>query len=276
MAALAESVETAPRPMDRSDTECRTRVPNPHRRGVVGNAAMPNARAGIWPRRVAEPYGVLRGRPAAALDDRADLRSPHYHVLVRARNACWRVAVNVRSRPMAGAPEHASIVLYRLIDGFHHPITRRLETFAPGFTVLPSRPDSGALDFVRGALFRPGELRLLPPDLPGHADDLNDLLAEHVQAAIRDETAELFAFGMAWGPDPQKDPVFLFRPGRGIHNVHMNQGNPRGFHDRDNGIWRDGGLLLRFAATERWVAIFLAFQSQSWLTDDRTGFPISG
>ena len=237
---------------------------------------MVSARSGARPHRAAEPYGVLRGRPVAARDDRADLRSPHYHILVRAGHVSWRVAVNVRSRLMPGAPEHSSVVLYRLIDGFDHPITKRLARFAPGFTALAPRPDSGALDFLRGALFDLRELRLLPPDIPGQANDLNDLLASHVEPAIRDGAAELFAFGMAWGPDPQaKDPVFLFRPSRGIHNVHMNQGNPMGFHHRDNGVWHDGGLLLRFPATDRWVAIFLTFQSQSRRTDDRTGFPIS-
>ncbi len=228
------------------------------------------------PRQAAEPYGVLRGRPVAARDGRADLRSPHYDILVRAGQVSWRVAVNVRSRVMPGAPEQSSVVLYRLIDGFAHPITGRLEALAPGFTALAPRPDSGALDFVRGGLFEPRDLRLLPPDLPGHANDLNDLLASHVEPAIRDEAAEVFAFGMAWGPSPQdKDPVFLFRPGRGIHNVHMNQGNPRGFHHRDNGVWHDGGLFLRFPAMDRWVAVFLAFQSQIWRTDDRTGVPVS-
>jgi hypothetical protein len=57
----------------------------------------------------------------------------------------------------------------------------------------------------------------------------------------------------------------------------MNQGNPRaGGHAGDNGVWHDGGLLLWFPKADRWVAMFLAFQSQSWHTDDRTGDPIDG
>jgi len=57
----------------------------------------------------------------------------------------------------------------------------------------------------------------------------------------------------------------------------MNQGNPTGGgHAGDNGVWQDGGLLLWFPDADRWVAIFLAFQSQSWHTDDRTGQPIDG
>jgi hypothetical protein len=57
----------------------------------------------------------------------------------------------------------------------------------------------------------------------------------------------------------------------------MNQGNPRaGGHAGDNGVWHDGGLLFWFPGADRWVAVFLAFQSQSWHTDDRTGHPIGG
>jgi hypothetical protein len=57
----------------------------------------------------------------------------------------------------------------------------------------------------------------------------------------------------------------------------MNQGNPRsGGHAGDNGVWHDGGLLFWFPGADRWVAVFLAFQSQSWHTDDHTGNPIGG
>lgn len=37
----------------------------------------------------------------------------------------------------------------------------------------------------------------------------------------------------------------------------------------DDGIWQDGGVLIHFEEENRWVGIFLAFQSQSWCTDDQ-------
>ena len=54
----------------------------------------------------------------------------------------------------------------------------------------------------------------------------------------------------------------------------MNQGNLGRFVS-DDGVWQDGGLLLHFPATQHWVAIFLAFQSQAWHTDDTTGHTIT-
>ena len=50
----------------------------------------------------------------------------------------------------------------------------------------------------------------------------------------------------------------------------MNQGNSGPFA-ADDGAWQDGGLMLHFPAQNQWVAILLAFQSQAWHTDDRTG-----
>src|SRR5690606_10389560 len=39
-------------------------------------------------------------------------------------------------------------------------------------------------------------------------------------------------------------------------------------------VWQDGALLLHFPSQSRWVAVFLAFQSQAWHTDDETGHAI--
>src|SRR4029079_13410355 len=43
----------------------------------------------------------------------------------------------------------------------------------------------------------------------------------------------------------------------------------------DDGVWQDGGLFLYFPSVDRWTAIFLKFQSQSWHTDDTTGHTIA-
>jgi hypothetical protein len=115
-------------------------------------------------------------------------------------------------------------------------------------------------------------MRTLPPDAGGPDNDLADLLDHYVQRAIAEPAAMAYVFGQSWGPDAAKDKVFGFKPGAGVHDIHMNQGNSPGFA-KDDGVWQDGGLLLRFP--ERWVGIFLAFQSQAWHTDDKTGHAIA-
>jgi uncharacterized protein YukJ len=115
-------------------------------------------------------------------------------------------------------------------------------------------------------------MRPLPPDLPGPDNDLADRLEQYAQRAIADRSVRCLAFGQRWGPEPgQPDQIFGFSPGNGVHDVHMNQGNS-GSYVRDDGVWQDGALLFRFA--DAWSAVFLAFQSQSWHTDDRTGHTI--
>jgi hypothetical protein len=114
-------------------------------------------------------------------------------------------------------------------------------------------------------------MRTLPADAAGADNDLPDLLDHYILRAAGRDDVMLSVFGQRWGPEPGKeDEVFHFQPGNGVHDVHMNQGNSANFL-RDDGVWQDGGLLLRFTGEQRWVAVFLAFQSQKWHTDDTTG-----
>ena len=119
-------------------------------------------------------------------------------------------------------------------------------------------------------------MRPLPMDAPGEDNDLNEKINHYVQRAMADETATLYAFGERWGPEPLKDKIFGFKPNQGIHDIHMNQGNPRdGQFAGDNGVWQDGGLMVHFPGQQQWVGVFLKFQSQALHTDDQTGHPIT-
>jgi uncharacterized protein YukJ len=212
-------------------------------------------------------YGVLVAR---AVERRREIgtSSPHYQVHVQAGGVDYRIAVNVLS---AQSPPD---VLFLAVDTFEHPVLDVLAGLPEGFSALPSRPQTGALDFVRANLFDPAAMRPLPPDVPGPDNDLSDRVEHYVQRAIADPAARLYAFGQRWGPEPQKpDQIFGFSPGNGIHDIHMNQGNSGSFTS-DDGVWQDGALLFRFAG--QWSAVFLAFQSQSWHTDDGTGHTIQG
>ncbi|MEV8630450.1 DUF2278 family protein [Streptosporangium sp. NPDC051023] len=215
-------------------------------------------------------YGVLAGR---AVDRRREggTDSPHYQIhLVDTAGTSYRIAVNVKSQQ---AP---SDLLQLADENFRHPLTQALPQTAVGWTALSSSPGGAALDYIRGNLFDPAAVRPLPPDLPGVDNDLADRLDHYVQRAIADPTAIVYAFGERWGPESGvPDKIFGFRPGNGVHDIHMNQGNSGRFRG-DDGVWQDGGLLLHFPTEQRWIAIFLAFQSQAWHTDDITGHTIEG
>ncbi len=209
-------------------------------------------------------YSILHARP---IDRRLGAgQNPHYQIHCVAADEDFRIAVNVKSR------QSPSELLYLVDDHFAHPITAELDRYAVGLTRLPNRtPTGGGLDFIRGNLFDPKDMVALPHDLPGPDNDLNEKFDAIVQRALADETAMLFAFGATWGPEANKpDNYFGFRPGRGIHEIHMNQGSVGQFA-KSNGVWQDGGLIFHFPQQSQWIAVFTAFQSQSWHTDDRTG-----
>lgn len=210
-------------------------------------------------------YAVLRGRPeAVTLDD--DL-SPHIEIKVEARG--WhRVAVNARSL----APPHD--LLFARIEPLSGRFTSLLPQLPKGLTMLGPGHRTLGLDYVRGGFVRRAAMRVLPFRQPGARNDLREFVGLALAEAMRDEDAQLYAFGEPWGPEEGRpDDYFGFEPGRGIHDVHMNQGSKHPFRGA-NRPRQDGALIFHFPAERRWVGLFLAFQSQSWRTDPRTGHPL--
>jgi uncharacterized protein YukJ len=210
-------------------------------------------------------YGVLKGRAVRGIPERQG-RTPHFQVLVDADGTQFRVAIGTRSA--VGAPD----LLYSADSDFRHSFLERLVELEDGFHPLEPNRESGALDYVRGSLVTREQMRPLPVDLPGRDNDLSEKIGSLVDRAKADPAARLYAFGGRWGPEPQqRDVEFGFLPGNGLHDVHMNQGSPPGYHARDNGAWQDGALLVHFADQNRWTALFLAFQTQSWSAESTVG-----
>lgn len=212
-------------------------------------------------RRYCVVTGRIRDRKAETFG-----RSPHYQILVRAGTEDFRIAVNTRSGSSHGSE---APLLYFADDDFRHEIVDRLARLEDGARDLASRPGGLAIDYVRGGMVERGQMRLLPDTRPGPRNDLVDEIDYRIDRTMADPRARLHAFGTRWGPEPrQPDQLFGFRPGNGIHDVHMNQGS-RDEHRDDNAIWRDGALIFHEPRRDRWCAIFLAFQTQSWHTDRR-------
>ncbi len=210
-------------------------------------------------------YGVFAGRVLDTRREGPPDDSPHYQVrLVDEAGMQVRVAVNVQSQLQPAE------LLYLVEDDFRHPVTSALPAAGTGWTSLPPGPGGANLDYIRGNLFDPAGLRTLPADATGEDNDLADLFDHYLRRAAGDVGIAVYSIGERWGPEPSADKVFGFTPGNGIHDIHMNQGNSGAFV-RDDGVWQDGGLLIHLGDENRWVALFLAFQSQSWHTDDVTG-----
>ena len=220
-----------------------------------------------------QSYGVLVGSITNALDSTAAMQKnpgskPHFQILVEANNVQYRIAVNVKS------DQQPSDLQFYLNDDYKHPILDHLKELTAGFLKLDNKPNTAALDYIRGNLFDFNNLQIVPSLLSGPDNDLNDIFNLYVQRAKDTAGAMVYAFGSRWGPEPNKnDDYFDFLPGNGIHDIHMNQGNT-GSHARDNGIYQDGGLFIYYPPEQRWVAMFLKFQSQVVHTDDQNADPI--
>ena len=211
-------------------------------------------------------YGVLKGRP---IQRRLGMTaSNHYQVQVVDETTDYRVAINVGGED----PSHA--LEYLIDEDFRHPITTGLGRLPLGFMELERSPSGLALDFIRQNLFQPERLVPLPFNVPGPDNDLNEKIDRHIQRAMTEEEAMMYAFGERWGPlADHKDPIFGFSPSQGIHDIHMNQGNDPRFQSQ-NGIYQDGALLIHFPSTRQWVGLFLKFQPQTWHTTDTKGHRI--
>jgi uncharacterized protein YukJ len=213
-------------------------------------------------------YGVLKGRITDCRQERDDF-NPHYQILIRAEGVSFRASINVQS-----SDRRRPDLLFTVDDDVRHPLTKRLEMLDEGFHPGTDGPDGLSVDYVRDGLVKQGRMHVIPHDVPGVNNDLNEKLDALVRHAIDDPDVQVYVFGSLWGPERERDDVFRFAPGNGMHDVHMNQGTARrDRHAGDNGVWQDGAVFLHLRDEGRWVGIYLAFQAQSWHTDDRTGHP---
>lgn len=219
-------------------------------------------------------YGVLRGR-VQQIEREDDLDRPHLQVIVTDQSgARWRVPVNVLSAD-------GSFLIYHRVDLLQsHPVLAGLGETPSGFTpIAPAlRSATTALDYFRAPLFDWPTGVAIRSTAPGADDDLQDALTAQLRDLQR-QNGEVFVFGEPFPkpgqPDDRRPVDRRLGTRQGVHNIHMNQGNPNpGSFAGDNGVFQDGGLILRFP--NRYVGLFLRFRSQWLPTDNATGHPLPG
>jgi uncharacterized protein YukJ len=219
-----------------------------------------------------ENYGVFTG---AVMKDQREIGTGkvHFQFELAAGDDVIRVPVNVLSDSQ-GALE-SRLLKYLVVDDFRHPVTEAIATLGDGWHPLDHAAGGAALDYRRGNLFQEAEMRILPPDLTGPDNDLQDLIQHYVERGLGDAAVKVSAIGGRWHDDKADNIFPEISPSTGVHEIHMNQGNAAG-HSGEDGVWNDGGLLIHLPAPdERWVAFFFAFQNQTFNTDDVHGHALS-
>lgn len=201
-------------------------------------------------------YSVLKGDPQPGTVSGSN---PHFRIPVNTDSGMFTVDVNVQSTD-------GSEVLFVIAQNFTPPDPASLLALGTGVTTLKRAPGGLALDYLREKIagmpmVTKQEMSLLPVG----SGTMQNQVASVVNQAISDENGVIYAFGSSYADSDGQ---------QGIHDVHMNQGNPPGSFEKDNAIWQDGALLVQLPASNQWIAVFLAFQTESWTTDG-SGDPVA-
>ena len=203
----------------------------------------------------------------------------HFEIKLNTGNDFYRIAVNVRS-------QDGSMLMSLFDDNYQHELCGRLlEAFPADGTYNLNAPEDRrqfGLDFLRRNMVGDfSRMVVLPNNAPGLDNDLEDKLRLALDRSKADPNARIFAFGEQWRGTNRPDRYFPEIKDQGLHDIHLNQGNPKNYHD-DNGVFQDGGLLIHYPSLRRWTAILLAFQTQfntlnppTLHTDDQTGHRIT-
>ena len=203
-------------------------------------------------------YAVLIGSLVEHHRDRPDDQGRWYHVnlTIDVDGSTYRAAVDVDSKKSAVG------VRWKLVQATADEIGP-LPFRRPGEHLLASIRGSGALDHIRHPMAawlrirwrRWWWIRLpLPVLQPWHTGSNLEASSALESILTVGETV------MVWG-----EP---FTVGRGIHNVHQNQGDPPDSQWwEENGIWQDGGVAS-VGPNGEYQLFMPKFSTQADRTDD--------
>lgn len=105
------------------------------------------------------------------------------------------------------------------------------------------------LDYIRMKLF-PHEKMIQMKGFDVTSIYLTEIIEKNVVQAMNNDDYEVIAFGR------------LYANGKGLHDIHMNQGSVDKFRKNDVS-YSDGGLFFRNRRDNKITAVFIAFITQS-------------
>ena len=105
------------------------------------------------------------------------------------------------------------------------------------------------LDYIRMKLF-PHEKMIQMKGFDVTSIYLTEIIEKNVVQAMNNDDYEVIAFGR------------LYANGKGLHDIHMNQGSVDKFRKND-ALYSDGGLFFRNRRDDKITAVFIAFITQS-------------
>jgi uncharacterized protein YukJ len=204
--------------------------------------------------------------------------NPHYVITVSAGDGkVFNIVVNSASTE-TGEEGNNNVYFYADLH-FDDPVIDKLK----GLTVGLYTNDFPRLDYWQDrSLLDISRMRPVPyKDEDGNRVDVNDII-DQVLTIDESQASQSLPYDNGSGNLQNRDfwtPTsnniiaygfgFLFLPKEdGLHETHMNQGNPPGRHWRENGAFQDGAVIVQ-RGDDSFMALFTAFQTQRLPTDSR-------
>jgi hypothetical protein len=207
-------------------------------------------------------YGVVIG----TFDHSGSHQGQWLHELLylRAGGTLYECAVDVN--------EPTGIFQYMTLDSLDRGLFQAISALPDGYHSLARDPSSGAIDYIRSPLIqRPegcltaffGFISAIFGSTISVWHDVTGDEAGNALVGLVSGSSRVYVFGA-----PYRDP----NPYPGMHDIHMNQGDPIGsvFHPLD-AIWQDGCVIVD-GSDGKLAGYFGKFATQS-LSTDSNGWP---
>jgi hypothetical protein len=211
-------------------------------------------------------YGVLVGSLQSYACDRPDHDRQYFHcnLRVKAGHLIYRCPVDLDSKNASDG------IQWRIVE-LGRTTMKGITGLRDGWHPLLSNRRSGAFDYYRSEELQPtgdcaaadeaGILSVTKVDGTGCTPWLYGTGAEAFRSIepLFKHLRRIYVFG---------EP---FRNGKGVHNIHQNQGDPPDSRWRgENGVWQDGCVVA-----ERWnhtlEAFLCKFKTQCFAFDQQPG-----
>jgi len=228
-------------------------------------------------------YGVAIGTYVTFARDPQDQFGHWYHghLTIQTPAGAYQSALDVDTPSGVG-------VSFKTIRNLDANQFATISALPNGWHPLPSTATSGALDYIRGQLLLARCQRPVITTRPSltpwrfrfhwvieNAVWLMCILIRWRGGWIASTGDNALSTLEQLLPNCKRVFIFgeHFNTGLGVHDVHMNQGDPVGSQwYASNGIWQDGGVIIQ-RADDSFTAWLVKFNSQSLDTDDN-GHPL--
>jgi uncharacterized protein YukJ len=164
-------------------------------------------------------------------------------------------------------------IQYKIFNNLDAELFSKIAALPDGYTSLSPDASSGALDYIRSPLLGAGGAGSISD---GWVVSDGEVAVAVLQTQLNAGPLKMYVFG-----EPFQDPSPMTEDGvesqNGMHNIHMNQGDPAKSsdghdHQADDGIWQDGATVFENADGSL-TAFCSKFVSQSLNTNDQ-GLPV--